>query len=76
MGAFLDLLTGGLGFSSGDTGLSQDGHILAKAGDNAALDLQTGELHLISSWGDDYNGLFNSGSNLFGGSDNDPFKLF
>ncbi len=26
---------------------------VARSGDNAAIDLETGELHIISSWNDD-----------------------
>ena len=53
MGAFLDLNDGSLGFFSGGTGMNEDGHLFSQVGGNAALDLNTGELHLVSMSGDD-----------------------
>lgn len=50
-GTFLDLESGELGFSMGnDTLVSSDGHLMSRMSDNSALDLDTGELHLISSF--------------------------
>lgn len=49
---FLDLESGELGFSMGnDTLMSSDGHLMSQVSDSSALDLDTGELHLISSFG-------------------------
>lgn len=53
-GAFLDLESGELGFSMGDdTLMSSDGNLMSWVSDSSALDLETGELHLIASFGFD-----------------------
>jgi hypothetical protein len=54
---FFDYNSGDFGYSmSGDTLMSSDGHLLSKMSDSLALDLETGELHIISSYDtdDDY----------------------
>lgn len=53
-GTFLDLESGELGFFMGnDTLISSDGHLMSRMSDSSALDLDTSELHLISSFGFD-----------------------
>ena len=39
--------------ASGDTAMDSEGHLMMRSGDNAAIDLETGELHITSSWNDD-----------------------
>lgn len=52
--SFFDFTDGDCVFSvSGDTAMDSEGHLMARSGDNAAIDLETGELHIISSWNDD-----------------------
>ena len=53
MGVFLDLNDGSLGFFSGCAGMNEDGDLFSRVGGNAALDLNTGELHLVATTGDD-----------------------
>jgi hypothetical protein len=53
-GLFLDLDSGEIGFSMGNnTLMSSDGHFMSRMSDNSALDFETGEIHLISSFGFD-----------------------
>lgn len=33
--------------------MDMDGHLITKISDNTVLDLETGELHLTSSWNND-----------------------
>ena len=39
--------------SNGDMAYSNDGHMLYKVSDNMALDMDTGDMHIISSWDDE-----------------------
>jgi len=49
---FFDLETGEMGFSiSDDMLMSSDGDLLMKMSDNMAMDLDSGELHIINSFG-------------------------
>lgn len=36
--------------TSDNTAMDMDGHLLSRMSDNMAMDLETGELHLTSSW--------------------------
>ena len=49
---FIDLETGELGYSlSNDMLMNADGNLMMKMSDSMAMDLDSGELHLISSFG-------------------------
>ena len=37
---------------SGNTAIDSDGDMLMRLGDNMAMDMDTGELHIISGWSD------------------------
>jgi hypothetical protein len=54
MGPFIDLKDGSLGFEvSDDTLMSSNGDLMTNCGGGMALDLNTGELHIISGLSDD-----------------------
>ena len=44
-----DLLFG----RSGDTAFDSDGHMMMRMSDNMAMDMNSGEIHFISTWLDD-----------------------
>lgn len=48
-----DLDSGEFIYTSGDTGYDSDGHFHMRMGDSLSLDMDSGELHLTSSWEDD-----------------------
>jgi len=49
---FFDLETGEMGFSiSDDMLMSSDGDLLMKMSDSMTMDLDSGELHIINSFG-------------------------
>ena len=56
MGNYFDYTTGEFGFNMGDDSLlmNQEGGLLMRSSDTSAIDLETGELHIISSFDDDY----------------------
>ena len=33
---------------------SADGHMMSRMSDNMALDMDTGEIHMVSSWNEEY----------------------
>ncbi len=37
----------------GDTGLDSDGNMMIKMGSNMAMDMKTGDLHIVSGWDDE-----------------------
>ena len=39
--------------TSGNMGMSSDGHMMMRMSDNMAMDMDTGELHMVSGWDDD-----------------------
>ena len=55
MGNYFDYTTGECGFNMGDDSMlmNQDGDLLMRTSDTSAIDLETGELHIISSFDDD-----------------------
>lgn len=38
---------------SNDMAINSDGDLLMRMGDNMAMDMDSGELHIISSWSDE-----------------------
>lgn len=40
-------------FGSGDTRIDPTGHLMRRVGKNLAMDLETGDIHFVSGWGDD-----------------------
>ena len=55
MGNYFDYTTGEFGFNMGDDSMlmDQEGGLLMRTSDISAIDLETGELHIISSFDDD-----------------------
>ena len=55
MGNYFDYTTGEFGYNMGDDSMlmNQDGDLLMRTSDTSAIDLETGELHIISSFNDD-----------------------
>lgn len=51
--SILDLEDGDFIFGSGNTGFDSDGHMMMRTGDNIAMDMDTGEIHIVSGWDDD-----------------------
>ena len=45
--SIFDLEDGDFIFGSGDTGFDSDGHMMSRMSDNMALDLDTGEIHMV-----------------------------
>lgn len=39
--------------TSGNIGYDSEGNMMVRMSDNMAMDMDSGEFHLISSWGDD-----------------------
>ena len=37
----------------GDMGLDSDGNMMIKMGSNMAMDMETGDLHIVSGWDDE-----------------------
>lgn len=52
--SIFDLEDGDFIFGSGDTGFDSDGHMMSRMSDNMALDMDTGEIHMVSSWNEEY----------------------
>ena len=38
---------------SGNTAMDSEGHMMMRMGDGMAMDMDSGELHIISGWPDD-----------------------
>ena len=45
-----DLNDGDLIFGSGDTRFDSDGHMMHSMGGGMAMDMETGDLHIVSGW--------------------------
>ncbi len=41
--------------SSGNLGIDSDGNLMMRISDNMAMDMDSGELHIVSGWNDDDN---------------------
>ena len=52
MGNYFDYITGEFGFNMGNDSLlmNQDGNLLMRSSDTSAINLETGELHIISTF--------------------------
>ncbi len=48
-----DLNDGDLIFGSGDTRFDSDGHMMHSMGGGMAMDMETGDLHIVSGWDDE-----------------------
>ena len=49
-----DMVDGDYIFStSGNMGFDSDGNMMTRISDNMAMDMDSGELHFVSSWDDD-----------------------
>ena len=49
-----DVDDGDFGFQMSDTmGMESDGNMMMRVGDNMAMDMDSGELHMVSGWDDD-----------------------
>ena len=54
--AIFDITDGDIIFNhSGNMGIDSDGDVMMRMGDNMAMDLETGEMHIVSGWKDDNN---------------------
>ena len=40
-------------FSTGDIGFDSDGDMMMRLSDNMAMDMDSGDLHFVSSWSDE-----------------------
>lgn len=45
---------------SDDMGMDSDGNMMMRVGDNMAMDMDSGELHMVSGWDDDNDHGFRS----------------
>lgn len=51
---FYDFEDGDFAYSiSDDMAIDSDGDLMLRTGDNMAMDMESGDLHIISSWSDD-----------------------
>lgn len=51
---FFDIDDGDFGFSiSDDMGMDSDGDLMMRVGNSMAMDIESGELHMVSDWDDD-----------------------
>lgn len=51
---FFDFDKGEFGFKlSDDMGMDSDGNVMIKMGNNTAMDMDSGDLHIVSGWDDD-----------------------
>ena len=51
---FYDFEDGDFAYSrSDDMSIDSDGDLMLRMGDNMAMDMDSGDLHIISSWSDD-----------------------
>lgn len=75
MSGIFDFTKGGFifGGNDGNTFMSEDGHLMNKTSDSSMMDLETGEIHLTSSTG---NQSIDNNVNNMGMNGNDPFKMF
>ena len=48
---FFDIFNGKFGFKmSDDMGMDSDGNMMMRIGDNMAMDMDSGELHMVTGW--------------------------
>ena len=53
---FFDVDDGDFGFQMSDSmGVDSDGNMMMRMGDNMAMDMNSGELHMVTGWDDDDN---------------------
>ena len=53
---FFDVDDSDFGFQISDTmGMDSEGNMMMRVGDNMAMDMDSGELHMVSGWDDDDN---------------------
>lgn len=53
-GSFFDYETGEFVYAvSDDMAINSDGGLLMRMGDDMAMDMETGELHIVSGWYED-----------------------
>ena len=53
---FFDIFKGKFGFKmSDDMGMDSDGDMMMRVGNNMAMDMDSGELHMVTGWDDDDN---------------------
>ena len=51
---FFDIFNGKFGFEMSDNlGMDSDGNMMMCVGDNMAMDMDSGEMHMVSGWDDD-----------------------
>ena len=50
---FFDFDDGDFIFSSGNIGIDSDGDMMVRVSDNLAMDINSGDLHIVSSWDED-----------------------
>ena len=48
-----DMNDGDFIFLSGNMGIDSDGDMMMRMSDNMAMDMDSGEIHFVSSWNDD-----------------------
>ena len=54
MGRFIfDLDDGDMIRTSGDIGFDEDGDMVMRISDDMAMDMDTGEMHIVSGWDDE-----------------------
>lgn len=52
--SFMDMEDGDFCFITSDNmAMDSEGHMMMRMGDNMAMDMDSGELHMVSSWDDD-----------------------
>ena len=52
--SFMDMEDGDICFSTSDNmAMDSEGHMMMRMGDNMDMDMESGELHMVSSWDDD-----------------------
>ena len=55
-GPIFDFEDGDFIFSSGDTGFDSEGDMMMRMSDNMAMDMDSGDIHFVSSWDDEDDG--------------------
>ena len=51
--SIFDYDDGDIIYSGGNIGFDSDGDMMMRMGDGLAMDMDTGELHIVSGWDDD-----------------------
>ena len=71
---FFDVDDGDMIFGiSDDMGMDFDGHMMMRMGNNRAMDMDSGELHMVTGWDDDdndhgFHSSWDDDNNSFGSS--------